>query len=237
MLAELTDFKKQVKLIRDSGIQFLDFAFTLPTRKEYGEFLRQQGDEAIMRLIYNEREDKLQIPQPDSEPPRYADSDYTLTTEESLRLYRGLWLPLPFFRFNPPRAFAHGPYNWSRVQFHELPEPDEKGNTWRATLIFDTKIFPDRENTQYLAPGEDDIRSGAGFALARHPHEMGEFLSLPWVNEWLREIFSTQAREVLRQHIDDIDEQLLQKEHQAHYLNLLHVWRRRLSFLKYRSTT
>lgn len=223
MLAELTDFKKQVKLIRDSGIQFLDFAFTLPTRKEYGEFLRQQGDEAIMRLIYNEREDKLQIPQPDSEPPRYADSDYTLTTEESLRLYRGLWLPLPFFRFNPPRAFAHGPYNWSRVQFHELPEPDEKGNTWRATLIFDTKIFPDRENTQYLAPGEDDIRSGAGFALARHPHEMGEFLSLPWVNEWLREIFSTQAREVLRQHIDDIDEQLLQKEHQAHYLNLLHV--------------
>jgi hypothetical protein len=43
------------------------------------------------------------------------------------------------------------------------------------------------------------------------------------VNEWLREIFSTQAREVLRQHIDDIDEQLLQKEHQAHYLNLLYV--------------
>ncbi|VTP69498.1 Uncharacterized protein conserved in bacteria, putative virulence factor [Leclercia adecarboxylata] len=49
MLAELTDFKKQVKIIRDSGIQFLDFAFTLPTRKEYGDFLRQNGDGPILR--------------------------------------------------------------------------------------------------------------------------------------------------------------------------------------------
>lgn len=223
MLAELTDFKKQVKIIRDSGIQFLDFAFTLPARKEYGDFLRQNGDGAILRLVYNEREDKLQIPAADNAAPRFAESDYSLTTEESLRLYQGLWLPLPFFRFNPPRAFAHGPTNWARVQFHELAEPDEKGNTWRAILIFDTKIFPDRDNTQYLAPSEDDVRSGAGFALALHPHEMGDFLTLPWVDEWLREVFSIQARDVLRQHAEDIDEKLRQKEHQAHYLNLLNI--------------
>jgi len=109
MLAELTDFKKQVKIIRDSGIQFLDFAFTLPTRKEYGDFLRQNGDGPILRLVYNEREDKLQIPAAGNAAPHFAESDYSLTTEESLRLYQGLWLPLPFFRFNPPRAFAHGP--------------------------------------------------------------------------------------------------------------------------------
>ncbi|ANZ89357.1 MULTISPECIES: virulence factor SrfB [Enterobacteriaceae] len=223
MLAELTDFKKQVKLIRDSGIQFLDFAFTLPARKEYGDFLRQNGDGAILRLVFNEREGKLQIPAADNAAPRFAESDYSLTTEESLRLYQGLWLPLPFFRFNPPRAFAHGPTNWARMQFHELAEPDEKGNTWRAILIFDTKIFPDRDNTQYLAPSEDDVRSGAGFALALHPHEMGDFLTLPWVDEWLREVFSVQARDVLRQHENDIDDKLKQKEHQAHYLNLLNI--------------
>jgi hypothetical protein len=223
MLAELTDFKQQVKLIRDSGIQFLDFAFTLPERKEYGEFLRQQGEGAVLRLVYNEREDKYQIPATDNESPRNAVPDYSLATEESLRLYQGIWLPLPFFRFNPPRAFAQGPTNWSRIQFHQLPEPDEKGNTWRATLIFDTKIFPDREHTQYLAPGEDDVRSGAGFALASHPQEMESFLTLSWVDEWLRDVYTSQAREVLHQHYEDNEEKLALKEHQAHYLNLLHV--------------
>ncbi|MGY5958644.1 virulence factor SrfB [Kosakonia sp. BK9b] len=221
MLAEPTDFKKQVKLIRDSGIQFLDFAFSLPARKAYGEFLRQPGDAAVLRLIYNEREDKFRIPAPDNEAARYAEAEYSLAIEESLRLYEGVWLPLPFFRFNPPRAFAQGPTNWSRVQFHALDEPDEKGNTWRAILIFDTKIFPDREHTQYLAPGEDDVRAGSGFALARHNHEMGTFLELPWVEEWLRDVYTTQATSRLRQHYEDNEEKLALKEHQAHYLNLL----------------
>ncbi|QQA75479.1 virulence factor SrfB [Pectobacterium parmentieri] len=223
MLAELTDFKKQVKLIRDSGIQFLDFAFTLPARKEYGEFLRQQGDGPVLRLVYNEREDKYHIPAHDNEMPRSVESEYSLAIEDSLRLYQGVWVPLPYFRFNPPRAFSQGPANWARVQFHELTEPDDKGNTWRATLIFDTKIFPDRENTQYLAPSEDDVRSGAGFALAKHVHEMGDFFSQHWVEEWLKDVYTTQARERLRQHYEDNEEKLVLKEHQAHYLNLLSV--------------
>mgnify|MGYP003365659662 CR=1 FL=1 len=223
MLAELTDFKKQVKLIRDSGIQFLDFAFKLPVRKEYGEFLRQKGSGMVLRLVDNERENNLVIPAPENETPVSAESDYSLSVDESLRLLKGIWLPLPFFRFNPPRAFSQGPTNWSRVQFHELAEPDDKGNTWRATLIFDTKISPDRENTQYLAPGEDDVRTGAGFALARHHFEMGEFLELPWVDEWLRDVYTSRAQEVLRQHYDDNKIKLEMKEHQAHYLNLLSV--------------
>ncbi|GKW28176.1 virulence factor SrfB [Pectobacterium brasiliense] len=223
MLAELTDFKKQVKLIRDSGIQFLDFAFTLPPRKEYGEFLRQQGDGPILRLAYNEREDRYHIPTQDNEAPRSVESEYSLAIEDSLRLYQGIWFPLPFFRFNPPRAFSQGPANWARVQFHELAEPDDKGNTWRAILTFDTKIFPDRTNTQYLAPSEDDVRSGAGFALAKHVHEMGDFLSQQWVEEWLKDVYTTQAQERLRQHYEDNEEKLALKEHQAHYLNLLSV--------------
>ncbi|MDC0725802.1 virulence factor SrfB [Phytobacter diazotrophicus] len=223
MLAELTDFKKQVKLIRDSGIQFLDFAFRLPARKDFGQFLRQQGDGAVLRLIDNGRDDKLQLPAADSEMARFAEPEYALSTEESLRLFKDVWLPLPFFRFNPPSAFAHGPTNWSRVQFHELKEPDEKGNTWRATVIFDTKIFPERANTQYLAPGEEDVRAGTGFALAARNHEMGDFLELPWVDEWLREVYTAQARDILRQHYEDNEEKLKFKEHQAHYLNLLSV--------------
>ena len=229
MLAELTDFKKQVKLIRDSGIQFLDFAFSLPARKAYGEFLRQQGEGAVLRLIYNERDDKFQVPTPDGETPRNAEPEYALAIEDSLSLYAGIWLPLPFFRFNPPGGFSHGPTNWSRVQFHQLPEPDEKGNTWRATLIFDTKIFPDREHTQYLAPGEDDVRSGAGFALACLPHQIGDFLTLPWIEEWLNDIYTRQAHAVLRQHPEDTEEKLVLKEHQAHFLNLLEVLKKTIA--------
>lgn len=41
MLAPLTDYKDKITLIRDSNIQFLDFGFTLPQRKEYGEFVKK----------------------------------------------------------------------------------------------------------------------------------------------------------------------------------------------------
>lgn len=228
MLAELTDFKENVSLIHNSGIQFLDFAFSLPTRKEYGEFLQQHGEGAILRLIYNDRDDNFLIPAAKDELPRTAEPQYSLSIDESLRLYEGVWLPLPYFRSVSQSAFSQGPTNWSRVQFSALKEPDEKGNTWRATVIFDTKIFPEQANTQYLAPIDDDVKSGKTFALAAHNHQMGNFLELLWVNEWLTDIYKTQAERLLRHRADDNEEKLALKEHQAHYLNLLSILNERI---------
>ncbi|OTA20373.1 virulence factor SrfB [Xenorhabdus beddingii] len=223
MLATITDFKEKVTLIRDSGIQFLDFAFALPKHKVYGEFLLAGEDNPVIRLIYNERDNNFLVPSAPGNPAFAAESDYSLSLVKSLELYHDIWLPLPFFRFNSPRSFASGPNNWSRVKFHALDTPDEQGNTWRVTLAFDTKVLPDRQNTQYLAPDDDDVRSGVGFALAENHHEMGDFLLLKWVDDWLRETYTERATGLWRHYPEDIDLSLSQKEYQAHYLNLVNA--------------
>ncbi|MEQ4694523.1 virulence factor SrfB [Providencia manganoxydans] len=223
MLAQLTDYKDKITLIRDSNIQFLDFGFTLSQRKEYGEFTRKGENGPLLRLIYDERSDKFFFPAPKNSMPTASEPEFSFSIEESLKLLNDIWIPLPFFRFNPPRSFSNGPYNWARAIFHQLPESDEDGNTHRIVVAFDTRIVPNRENTTYLAPNEDDVRSGIGFALAYLGHEVEDFLEFSWVDSWLREIFSEQATSILRMYHDELEEALSQFQHQAHYLNLLQI--------------
>src|SRR5476651_591324 len=230
MLATLTDYKEKITLIRDSGIQFLDFALTPLLRKERaGEFVRQSANGPLLRLEYNQRDDNFLLPAAAGTPRKPAKPEYSFPLERSLKLLDGIWLPLPFFRFNPPRTFSAGPVNWARVQILTLATPDQDGNTHRVSMAFDTKIYPDRANTQYLAPSEDDIKSGVGFALAFRSNELGDFLDLSWIDGWLREVFTEQAATRLRMHTEDIELALREFEYQAHYLNLLDMLGRMLT--------
>jgi hypothetical protein len=43
-------------------------------------------------------------------------SPYPACKFNSLTVLDGVWLPIPFLRFNPPRTFVEGPDNWARVQ-------------------------------------------------------------------------------------------------------------------------
>ncbi|MEA9391535.1 virulence factor SrfB [Acerihabitans sp. TG2] len=230
MLANITDYKEKITLIRDSGIQFLDFALTPLLRKERaGEFVRQSANGPLLRLEYNERDDNYLLPAAAGTPRKVEKPEYSVPLDRSFKLLDGLWLPLPFFRFNPPRTFSTGPINWARVQILTLDTPDQEGHTHRVSMAFDTKIYPDRTNTQYLAPSESDIKSGVGFALAFRSNELGDFLDLSWVDGWLREVFTEQAATRLRMHEEDIELALCEFEYQAHYLNLLDILGRLLT--------
>ncbi|WP_027711413.1 virulence factor SrfB [Dickeya chrysanthemi] len=222
MLASLTDYKEKITLIRDSGIQFLDFGFSLPDRNnDVGEFIRDGYDGTLQRLIYNERDGNYYYPgQPDREVEPDGDP---VSLAHSLRLWQGVWLPLPFLRFNPPRHFYSGPSNWARMQFLELGEPDSQGNQFRVTLAFDTRILPTMDNAQYLAPNEDDVRTGVGFALAHQSHELGDFIRQGWVDDWLKELFEQQVGALERRYHEDIQLAVAAREYQAHYLNLLAI--------------
>ncbi|MFZ4833141.1 virulence factor SrfB [Rouxiella sp. Mn2063] len=224
MLANIIDYKEKITLIRDSGIQFLDFALKPVLRKELpGEFIRQSANGPLIRLLYNERDDNYILPAAAGTPPKVCKPEFSIPLDQSLKLLDGVWLPLPFFRFNPPRTFSDGPANWARVQIIALDTPDQDGNTYRVSMAFDTKVYPVRNNTQYLAPNEDDIKSGVGFALAHRSNELGDFLDLHWIDEWLKEVFTEQAFSRLRMHSDDIETALREFEYQAHYLNVLDI--------------
>ncbi|KAA0262954.1 virulence factor SrfB [Hafnia alvei] len=230
MLATITDYKHQVALIQNSGIQFLDFALKPNFTAELpGKFVRQTANGPLLRLLHNAESDTYWLPAPAGTPPERVKPESSISLEQSLQLLNGIWLPLPFFRFNPPRTFLGGPDNWVRMQVIALDKPDRDGNTYRVCMAFDTAISADGHNIESLQPSENDVKSGAGFALAYRSEELAEFLDLTWVDGWLREVFTQQAIQQEDRHSVGIQTALREFEYQAHYLNILYLLGKQLN--------
>ncbi|WP_192456962.1 virulence factor SrfB [Musicola keenii] len=224
MLATIIDYKQQITLIQNSGIQFIDFALKLTTQADFANrFVRKSANGPLLRLIFNENNGRYVLPGDAQVLPEAVNPESSFTLEQSLRLMNHVWLPLPFFRFNPPRTFMEGPNNWARFQVLTLDEPDDDGNTHRICLAFDTRVYPENYNDESLVPTENDIHAGRLFTLAYHSDELFDFLDQTWVDGWLREIFSQQAMQVEHRKPRDIRQNLREFEYQAHYLNLLDV--------------
>jgi len=222
MFPENTDYEGRVALIMGSGVQFLDFVVRWDLRREAaGEFICPSSNMPLVRLLYDQRADIHYHP---AQPGQAVNPHFDVAPERSVRLLEDLWLPLPFFRFNPPRRFDGGPSNWARVRIVSLPEgADLEGHTHRITLAFDTGIFEHRADTAYLAPTDEDVRAGVTFALAHQADEMGWFLGLDWIDSWLRELFIEQSIARMCMPEEDIEQETVLLYHQAHYLNVLHL--------------
>ena len=217
MLPEVTQFEDTVTLVSDTGIQFMDFALCLDPRKEpQGEFV-QLTHELLCRLQTNEKEDFTFYEASPGEVVK-AKPKLFVDMQQSLELLDGLWLPIPFFRFMPPHRFDEGPNNWARMRLVRLAEPDIDGNSHRLTLAFDSRVAKKREGTAYLAPNDEDVSSGVSFKLATQVSETRWFLAQPWVEQWLLEVFTEGNPQSSPA---DLKQDIAEKHHQAHYLNLL----------------
>ena len=234
MLAELTSLNSVVHLVRDSGIQFMDFGVALePEKMPSGRFVRM-GNKGLSRLLFN-REDRnyfhLGALGQDAEATAKGqdedrqvtvvedgDEALTLRMQRSLDLLNGVWLPMPYFHFKGNHSYYPGPTNWARLRLVKLDEPDRDGNTHRLTLAFDTRPLERVSQAMYLAPSPDDIQAKATFRLACHTHQLGWFLDQPWMRDWLEEVFRDGNRGRKR---EAVEEDLEELHHIGHYLNVL----------------
>lgn len=225
MLPELHQYGKELSLVMNSGIQFVDFALKIDWKekewreKNMGCFIASPNG-TLRRLLLS----KMGEGYCDSaKPEMLVRVEHEISVEDSLKLFDGIWLPIPVLRSIPPDRFDEGPYNWSRVRIVALDKPDSDGNTHRITFAFDTKIFSNSSNTAYLAPTDEDIRSGTTFSLAYQSNHISWFLDFKWVNEWLKELFTELAPEPnrLKIHPDDLSIDLQHNLHQGHFLNIL----------------
>ena len=224
MLATITDYKQKITLIQNSGIQFLDFALKPQIDSQLAnKFVRKSANGPLLRLALNEENGKYSLPGIAGGAPEIVKPEFSFTLEQSLHLLDQIWLPVPFFRFNAPRTFMTGPDNWARVQVLALDKPDNDGNTHRICLAFDTKVYPEGQDNESLAPNENDIKTGLSFALAWHNEELVDFLDATWVDGWLREVFSQQAMQREDRSAKTVKDALKEFEYQAHYLNLLEM--------------
>ncbi|KAE9535391.1 virulence factor SrfB [Ursidibacter arcticus] len=225
MLPELHNYGKELSLIMNSGVQFLDFGLKIDWKdkdwraKSMGSFGKSENS-PLRRLIEHKSGEGFCD---STDLTRIVQVDLEISVEDSFKLFDGVWLPIPVLRTVPPDRFDEGPYNWARARIIKLATPDQEGNTHRITIAFDTKVFPNRADVAYLAPTEEDIRSGVVFGLAHQSNQMSWFLDYKWVNEWLLELFTELApdAERLKIHPDDLENDVREKVYQGHYLNIL----------------
>lgn len=215
MLPEIVQFDRQVTLVGDSGIHFMDFGLKLG-RIPAGEFV-ELASGILTRLLYNEAKD-FYFFQPKPDAIEKAKSKYDIPMELSLKLLDGQWLPLPIFRFSPPHFYQEGPLNWSRFRLVKLPEPDMDGYTHRLTLAFDTRIMNKSQGTADLGPNQEDVSAGATFQIATSTYALNWYLSQPWLKEWLLENYNDGSKGRDR---DEREEEIAKQFPVAHYLNLL----------------
>ena len=188
MFPELHNFGKELSLVMNSGVQFIDFALTINWKdKEWrekgnGNFVSSAVNGPLRRLIADKNGEGFCDP---SRPGILVRTEQEISVEQSFKLFDGVWLPIPVLRTVPPDRFDEGPYNWARVRIVELVDgADPDGHTHRVTFAFDTKIFPNSQDTAYLAPTNEDVRSGVLFGLAHQSDQMSWFLDFNWVNNW-----------------------------------------------------
>ena len=140
MLVTLCDYKQSVTLIANSGVQFLDFGLTPQDTASNGRFVRKTANGPLLRLDFDLVNGRYTLPASGGSQPEVVKPESTIPLQQSLTVLDGVWLPLPFLRFNPPRTFVDGPDNWARVQVRKLDTPDAAGNTHRVTLALDSQI-------------------------------------------------------------------------------------------------
>jgi len=215
MLPEIVSFDRQITLVGDSGIQFMDFGLT-PKRLPAGEFVKLANG-VLTRLIYNEQRDYY-FYQPTPDAIEKAKSQYDIPVDASLALLDSVWLPLPLFRFSPPNVYQEGPLNWARFRLVKLPEPDMDGHTHRMTLAMDTRIMARQQSAADLSPNQEDVNAGATFAVATATYALNWYLTQDWVKDWLKEVFKESSK---GRDLDEQEQELAQHYPLAHYLNLL----------------
>ena len=164
MLVNLCDYKQSVTLIANSGVQFLDFGLTPQDTANNGRFVRKTANGPLLRLDFDVVNGRYTLPAAGGGLPEVVKPETTIPLHHSLAILDGVWLPVPFLRFNPPRTFVDGPDNWARVQVRKLDAPDTAGNTHRVTLALDSQIA--EHATPALSPVENDILNGTRFGLA-----------------------------------------------------------------------
>lgn len=234
MLAELTPLDDVVYLVRDSGIQFMDFGVALDLEKLGSGRFVQMGSKGLTRLLYNREEknyfhmgplgevahEQANVADENRQVHVVEDGDETLRLRlaRSLEMFDGVWLPMPYFRSAGRHHFDPGPTNWARMRLVKLDTPDVDGNTHRLTVAFDTRVVQGAADAAYLAPLLHDIQSKSQFRVACHTFQLRWFLDQQWMRDWVEEVFRDAN---LGRKREAIEEELQALQHLGHYQNLL----------------
>ncbi|MWD30184.1 virulence factor SrfB [Aquicoccus sp. SCR17] len=245
-LRKLTQWRDETTLVPYSGIQMLDFGFSVddidlkPSRFVERTATSAGGEVERTLLPYTGDEE---VDAEIDEGTLDDDDAYAIRPLAAMEPFLDKWVPVPVLRLKPERGadgserYDPGPSSWARLRTTELPEPDpETGHTHRVQLALDTALIAQNAADNYLAPEVSDAEKPREFRLVSDPAHMDWFLRRLepaadgtladmqlWVSDWLKELFLAFKRAERPGRRITEDMLIHQFEHWARYLAYLRV--------------
>jgi hypothetical protein len=181
-LNELMRFPEVVPLIPGTGVQFLDFGFSIdkhsPVPREWGYF--------DPRVVLNGGKVPPCVRRGDEEPKGVE--SYAVDVKAIDQMFDRVWVPIPILR-REAQGFYRGPTNWVRAYLAKLTEPDADGHDYRLVVAADTTLLEFIENEAYLAPSPSDTRTGRTFTLPGPSDQIDWYFGEAWARDWCLETF------------------------------------------------
>ncbi|MGN1394099.1 MAG: virulence factor SrfB [Succinivibrionaceae bacterium] len=184
---------EEIILFEKTGIQFVDYEFEVNWRdgEDYNFNDLNKGDEDVIKShqsfikdickgsfgyinVDNEKRivrclrknDNNFLAEGCSEKVSPIE-DFQISYEYSLRLYNGVWFPVPYFRKDESNR-CKSPINWVRCRIVDISKRDGDGEyesdirKYHVTFAFDTVVSP-KNTDEKFSPINDDVASGTLF--------------------------------------------------------------------------
>lgn len=201
---------QRFSLLANSGVQFLDCPLPPDIGNDMRYFVRHKANGPLVRAVADPHQAVFRLPALAGAEDEIVRPEYQLPLSDCLECYAGVWLPVPFLRASPSGHCAHGPVNWVRVFVTQPSTPDEPR---MLTLAFDTTTG--NALTRHLQPDMTDCDNGQCFIPGWEDQDIGAFLELSWLSDWVAPVFHQQNSATVVSS--------LRFCWQAHYLNLLEI--------------
>ena len=246
ILADLVEWRDEVTLVPHSGIQMLDFGFSLDALDvRPARFVERRvgGSETEDQWVLIPLSGDAETDETVEQDATSEDDEYAVRPVAALEPYLSKWVPVPVLRIKTDRGpggeerFDPGPTAWARMRTVELDEPDPKtGHTHRVQIAFDTNLAAEASGLSYLAPERADAEKSRAFRFVSDPAQMDWFVRRveadrdgaaidlqKWVSDWLEELFLSQKRAERPGRVVTADTLPHKFEHWARYLAYLRL--------------
>ncbi|MCB2187642.1 MAG: virulence factor SrfB [Deltaproteobacteria bacterium] len=212
-MRNVPEYRSLVSLIPGGVVQFLDFGLNLDAYRRLKLYFREEPRPAaevtpeglpfVLHCLEEDPEAGRLVDRLTREP---GQEQYEISGQQAVEPYLDRWAPLPILRLQADRwpgddrpKFERGPANWARAMLLADDDP-ASGYTHRLVLAFDTLVEERPENREpYFALSGEDVVANAQFALAHLERDNSWFLNQGWVDQWLKDLF-TSHQMVKRRH-------------------------------------
>ncbi len=186
----------RVSLVANSGIQFLDFAFTIDANENFKRsFLEEKNDRGKLELKTISDQDASE---------QENDIAYAVKAERALQPFWGHWVPVPLFEQSNYQRAGVGPLDWCRARIVDVSnsyEFLEGQKPVQVQIAIDTSTANLPEFGDYIQPSSEHSEQANDFTFRDSFEDLSQFLRSgldpededfdnAWVSELLLDIFN-----------------------------------------------